>query len=61
MSSIVAIGNFLSLGFFLFYTRYHERQTAAGAAWTKREIYRRLPLACVASPWYDSFMAAIWF
>ncbi|KAF4335386.1 major facilitator superfamily transporter [Fusarium beomiforme] len=35
---------------FAIYTRYHDKQTAAGAEWTKNHIYRRLPLACIASP-----------
>ncbi|KAH7188844.1 major facilitator superfamily domain-containing protein [Fusarium flagelliforme] len=44
------IGVVLSLGVFAIYTRYHDKQTAAGAEWTKNHIYRRLPLACIASP-----------
>ncbi|CZR39816.1 hypothetical protein LB506_002602 [Fusarium annulatum] len=44
------VGVVLSLGVFAIYTRYHDRQTAAGAEWTKNHIYRRLPLACIASP-----------
>ncbi|KAF5650392.1 major facilitator superfamily transporter [Fusarium sp. NRRL 52700] len=44
------VGVLLSLGVFAIYTRYHDRQTAAGAEWTKNHIYRRLPLACIASP-----------
>ncbi|KAG5754286.1 hypothetical protein H9Q69_013664 [Fusarium xylarioides] len=44
------VGVVLSLGIFAFYTGYHDRQTAAGAEWTKNHIYRRLPLACIASP-----------
>ncbi|GKU13313.1 unnamed protein product [Fusarium langsethiae] len=46
------VGVILSLGVFAIYTRYHDNQTAAGAEWTKNHIYRRLPLACIASPWY---------
>ncbi|TDZ18416.1 putative transporter [Colletotrichum orbiculare MAFF 240422] len=40
------------LGFFIFgaFTWYHDRETKAGTPWTKNEIYRRLPLACLASP-----------
>lgn len=48
---LVCVGVVLSLGVFAIYTRYHDRQTAAGAEWTKNHIYRRLPLACIASPW----------
>ncbi|UZP44114.1 hypothetical protein NXS19_011926 [Fusarium pseudograminearum] len=44
------VGVLLSLGVFAIYTRYHDQQTAAGAEWTKNHIYRRLPLACIASP-----------
>ena len=51
-SRTVCIGVVLSLGVFAIYTRYHDKKTAAGAEWTKNHIYRRLPLACIASPWY---------
>ncbi|KAF4452266.1 hypothetical protein F53441_4860 [Fusarium austroafricanum] len=44
------VGVILSLGVFAIYTRYHDKQTASGAEWTKNHIYRRLPLACIASP-----------
>lgn len=33
------------------FTWYHDRETEAGTPWTKNPIYRRLPLACIASPW----------
>ncbi|KAF4923970.1 putative MFS-type transporter [Colletotrichum viniferum] len=45
-----AVGVIISLFFFGAFTWYHDRQSKAGAAWTKNEIYRRLPLACFASP-----------
>ncbi|KAL0930904.1 MFS multidrug transporter [Colletotrichum truncatum] len=44
------VGVILSLFMFGAFTWYHKKQTEAGAEWTKNEIYRRLPLACVASP-----------
>ncbi|KAJ4268468.1 hypothetical protein NW762_002531 [Fusarium torreyae] len=44
------VGVILSLGVFGLYTWYYDKQTAAGAEWTKNYIYRRLPLACIASP-----------
>ncbi|KAF4906426.1 putative MFS-type transporter [Colletotrichum fructicola] len=45
-----AVGVIISLFFFGAFTWYHDRQSKAGAEWTKNEIYRRLPLACFASP-----------
>jgi MFS family permease len=46
-----AVGVILSLIVFGAFTWYHDQQTKAGAEWTKNQIYRRLPLACIASPW----------
>lgn len=46
------LGVLLSLAVFAAFTQYHKRQSNADAQWTKNEIYRRLPLACIASPWY---------
>lgn len=46
-----AVGVILALFMFAAFTWYHDRQTEAGANWTKNQIYRRLPLACIASPW----------
>lgn len=46
-----AVGVIISLFVFAAFTWYHDQQTKAGAAWTKNQIYRRLPLACIASPW----------
>ncbi|KAJ4319022.1 hypothetical protein N0V84_006560 [Fusarium piperis] len=46
----LAVGSILSLVVFYSFTWYHDRQTKAGAEWTKNHIYRRLPLACIASP-----------
>lgn len=47
----VIVGTIAALGTFLFVTWYRDRQAEAGKAWAKNEIYRRLPLACIASPW----------
>ncbi|KAH6696821.1 major facilitator superfamily domain-containing protein [Plectosphaerella plurivora] len=44
------IGAILAMGVFSAFTWFHDRQTKAGAPWTKKEIYRRLPLACIAAP-----------
>lgn len=52
LSPAVAVGSILSLVVFYIFTLYHDSQTKAGAEWTKNHIYRRLPLACIASPWY---------
>ncbi|KAF6843729.1 major facilitator superfamily transporter [Colletotrichum musicola] len=46
----VVLGAILSLIVFMIFTWYHERETKAGAKWTEREINRRLPMACIASP-----------
>lgn len=32
------------------YTSYYDRAVKEDKAWAKREIYRRLPIACIASP-----------
>lgn len=52
LAPTVAVGSILSLVVFYIFTWYHDSQTKAGAEWTKNHIYRRLPLACIASPWY---------
>ncbi|KAH6998472.1 major facilitator superfamily transporter [Ilyonectria sp. MPI-CAGE-AT-0026] len=44
------VGTIAALGTFLFFTWYRDRQAENGKAWAKSEIYRRLPLACIASP-----------
>ncbi|KAM5351563.1 hypothetical protein ACJ41O_004286 [Fusarium nematophilum] len=46
----VALGTLLSLFAFGAFTWFHDRRSRAGAKWTENHIYRRLPLACVASP-----------
>lgn len=50
-SDAVAVGIILSLVVFFLFTWYHDRQEQAGKHWAQVEIYRRLPLACLASPW----------
>ena len=49
--SAVIIGVVASLGVFALFSWYRDRREIAGAEWAQREIYRRLPLACIASPW----------
>ncbi|KAF4970123.1 hypothetical protein FZEAL_10106 [Fusarium zealandicum] len=46
----MCVGTLVSLFVWAAFTQYHDRQTKAGAEWTKKHIYRRLPLACIASP-----------
>ncbi|KAF4468187.1 major facilitator superfamily transporter [Fusarium albosuccineum] len=46
----VGVGTLASLFVFGAFTRFHDRRSKAGAEWTKNHIYRRLPLACIASP-----------
>lgn len=48
----VGLGAVSALGGFCFYTRWYDRSAKAGHPWAQREIYRRLPIACLASPWY---------
>ncbi|KPM36841.1 hypothetical protein AK830_g9717 [Neonectria ditissima] len=46
----MCVGIIVSFVVFLLFTWYHDREAAAGKAWANNEIYRRLPLACIASP-----------
>ncbi|KAK7425352.1 hypothetical protein QQZ08_008138 [Neonectria magnoliae] len=46
----MCVGIIVTFVVFLLFTWYHDREAAAGKAWAKHEIYRRLPLACIASP-----------
>lgn len=48
------MGTLLAHVVFCLFTWYHKRESQAGARWTKNEIYRRLPLACIAAPLYVS-------
>lgn len=45
------IGSICSFIAFFIFSWYRDSQERAGVAWAQREIYRRLPLACIASPW----------
>lgn len=49
---VVALGAIFALGGFCVYTRWYDQSAKAGKAWAQRENYRRLPIACLASPWY---------
>ncbi|KAH7153601.1 major facilitator superfamily domain-containing protein [Dactylonectria macrodidyma] len=46
----IAIGAILALFCFCIFTEWHSRSVLAGKPWAQREIYRRLPAACVAAP-----------
>ncbi|KAI5465823.1 major facilitator superfamily transporter [Mariannaea sp. PMI_226] len=46
----LCLGVLVAFAIFLFFTWYRDRQAKAGAAWANNEKYRRLPLACIASP-----------
>ncbi|KAH6896978.1 major facilitator superfamily domain-containing protein [Thelonectria olida] len=46
----LCVGVLIAFGAFLFFTWHRDRQAAAGKPWANKEIYRRLPLACIASP-----------
>ncbi|KAG6358674.1 hypothetical protein INS49_012192 [Diaporthe citri] len=56
-----AVGVILALIMFAAFTWYHDRQTKAGVAWTKNQIYRRLPLACIASPCLFSMVISLFW
>ncbi|OGM51122.1 MFS transporter [Aspergillus bombycis] len=43
-------GSILAFVLFCLYSSYHTRALKNGLAWAKVEEYRRLPLACIASP-----------
>ncbi|KAK1836071.1 major facilitator superfamily domain-containing protein [Podospora conica] len=46
----IGIGCLLSLPIFFAWDNHLLRATARGAPWTRREEYRRLPLACLGGP-----------
>ncbi|KAM5347498.1 hypothetical protein ACJ41O_010503 [Fusarium nematophilum] len=46
----VAVGAIIALLCFCVVTEWYNRSATAGKPWAQREIYRRLPAACVAAP-----------
>ncbi|OJJ50068.1 hypothetical protein ASPZODRAFT_59151 [Penicilliopsis zonata CBS 506.65] len=48
----IGVGAMFSCLVFIWYDKYLARAKARGAAWTKQEEYRRLPLACIGGPLY---------
>ncbi|KAI9170697.1 Polyamine transporter-like protein [Paramyrothecium foliicola] len=44
------LGALLALPIFYFFNAWYDRAAKAGKQWAQREIFRRLPVACVASP-----------
>lgn len=46
----IGVGSLMSMVFYLYFDKYYHDAVVRGAAWTKREEYRRLPLACIAAP-----------
>ncbi|QLI68865.1 MFS transporter prlG [Metarhizium brunneum] len=50
----ILVGVFIAFLLGLAYTWWHDKACAAGKQWTQREVYRRLPIACFAAPWYVS-------
>ncbi|KAF4963156.1 hypothetical protein FSARC_8809 [Fusarium sarcochroum] len=46
----IALGAVFALGGFCLYTRWYDRSAKTSKPWAQRETYRRLPLACLASP-----------
>lgn len=47
----VVLGVIASFLVFYLFTWHFDRSAAAGKKWAQKEIHRRLPLACLASPW----------
>ncbi|KAG8411086.1 hypothetical protein J3458_016197 [Metarhizium acridum] len=47
----ILVGVFVAFFLGLAYTWWHDKACAAGKQWTRREVYRRLPIACFAAPW----------
>ncbi|KAJ3540012.1 hypothetical protein NM208_g5242 [Fusarium decemcellulare] len=46
----VAFGAALALALFCIFAKWYHRSATAGKPWAQRDIYRRLPVACVAAP-----------
>ncbi|KAG9250714.1 major facilitator superfamily domain-containing protein [Emericellopsis atlantica] len=46
----VALGVILSMAVFYVFNNYYDKSARAGQHWAQREINRRLPIACIASP-----------
>jgi MFS family permease len=46
----IGVGSLITLALWLWYDKYYHNAVVRGEAWTKREEYRRLPLACLAAP-----------
>ncbi|KPM43193.1 putative transporter [Neonectria ditissima] len=49
---VIVVGVIIALCGFFVYTRWYDQSVKAGKPWAQREIYRRLPIACLASPWF---------
>lgn len=49
---LVGIGAVIAMFVFLWYDRFLIKSKEQGKAWTQREEYRRLPLACAGGPLY---------
>ncbi|CAH0047317.1 unnamed protein product, partial [Clonostachys solani] len=47
---VVIVGACIAFSIFAAYTRWHMLASQSGTRWTTKEAYRRLPLACLASP-----------
>ena len=54
----IGIGAIFASMFFLWYDGYLLKAQARGAAWTRKEESRRLPLACIGGPCY--VVALLW-
>jgi len=46
----IGIGNLITLVVWLGFDKYYHNAVERGASWTKKEEYRRLPLACFGAP-----------
>lgn len=48
----VITGIILSLLIFFIFNYWYDRSARKGLEWAQRETFRRLPVACIASPWF---------
>lgn len=46
----IGVGQLFTLIIYLWFDKYYHDAVVRDAAWTKREEYRRLPLACIGAP-----------
>ncbi|KAM3437415.1 hypothetical protein MY4824_003774 [Beauveria thailandica] len=55
------VGILISLPVFYIFSRWYDASARKGKSWAQREVNRRLPLACVASPCIFSMVVALFW